>query len=490
MQMRVGSGAWKSGRLILGLALIGTSCDEGNPEGTNGDDSVELYSSPTPGTTAYEAENLTRTSSAIGTKVTSDGAASGGKYVEFNGTAASGAWMEFTLTNIAAGAYDVSFLYKSNNNRGIVQATLDGVNQGATCNEYAATVAYKIACTLGSKTLTAGNHTIRFTVTGKASGSSGYQMVVDQISLAARSGCTSPLPQFAQNPQSYSSPCNSTSWVSFTAAPSSGTTVSSVQWYVQYPGGAPFAPASTDKYHTGQTTFNLQVAPQSTQNVWCTITDTCGRTVSSSHALLTVPDPTCDVCYSGVGSSPAKSITVSGATPVCSGTSRTLAVSGGSLGAGAAWVWYANSSHVGSIGSGPSITVAPSSTTTYFVRAEGPCGNTSDVSTTISVYPPPQFAQNPQSYASPCNSTAWVSFTAAPSSGTVVSSAQWHVQFPGQPDFVPDSNARYWTGQNTLNLQIAPQDSQYVWCTITDICNVQVSSSHAMLSVPDPATCP
>src|SRR4051812_18505321 len=254
MQMRVGSRAWKSGRLILGLALIGTSCDDGNPEGTNGDDSVELYSSPAPGTTAYEAENLSRTSSAIGTKVTSDTAASGGKYVEFNGTAASGAWMEFTLTNIAAGPYDVKFLYKSNNNRGIVQAALDGTNQGATCNEYAVTAGYKIACTLDSKTLTAGNHTIRFTVTGKGSGSSGYQMVVDQISLASQSACTSPAPQFAQNPQSYSAPCNSTTWVSFTAAPAAATTVASVQWYVQYPGGQAFAPASTDRYHTGQTT--------------------------------------------------------------------------------------------------------------------------------------------------------------------------------------------------------------------------------------------
>jgi len=135
---------------------------------------------------AYEAENLTRTASAIGSKITADAAASGGKYVEFNGTAATGAWLEFTLTNVAAGAYDLKFLYKANSNRGIVQTSIDGVNQGTACNEYAAAPAFKVACALGSKTLTAGDHRVRFTVTGKASTSSGYQMVVDQLSLTAK----------------------------------------------------------------------------------------------------------------------------------------------------------------------------------------------------------------------------------------------------------------------------------------------------------------
>lgn len=136
---------------------------------------------------AYEAESLARSASAIGSKVTTEAAASGGKYVEFNGTAATGAWLEFTVPNVAAGAYDLKFRYKANNNRGIVQVSIDGVNQGSACNEYAATAANQIACVLGSKSLTAGNHQIRFTVSGKASTSSGYQLVVDQLSLTAKS---------------------------------------------------------------------------------------------------------------------------------------------------------------------------------------------------------------------------------------------------------------------------------------------------------------
>lgn len=489
METRVASRAWTSGRLILGLTLIGTACGEANLEGTNQDDSVELSSSASPlgATTAYEAENLTRTSSAIGTKVTSDTAASGGKYVEFNGTAAAGAWIEFSLTNIAAGAYDIKFVYKSNNNRGIVQASLDGTNQGTTCNEYAAAAAYQVACSAGSKTLTAGSHKIRFTVTGKGSGSSGYQMVVDQISFTAQSTCSSAQAQVS--PQSYQAPCNSTDWVIFTATPPPGAVVSTIQWHVQYLGSTEFIPDGNDRFHTGQNTLSLRTAPQGSQNVWYTITDSCGVRVTSSHALLTVPDPTCDGCSSGTPPSQPTGVTGSGAAPVCSGTSRTLTVSGGSLGTAAHWAWYTNSSHTASIGAGASITVSPSSTTTYFVRAEGPCGFTADAATTLSVYPPPQFAQNPQSYAVPCSSTSWVSFTAAPSSATRVSSVQWHAQYPGSPDFVPDSHNRYYVGQNTLNLQVAPQDTQYVWCTITDVCGAQVSSNPALMSVPDQSTC-
>jgi hypothetical protein len=125
------------------------------------------------------------------------------------------------------------------------------------------------------------------------------------------------------------------------------------------------------------------------------------------------------------------------------------------------------------------------------VRAEGSCNTTSDAFATVSVYPAPQFAQGPQSYGSPCGSTAWVSFTATPSSGTTVSSARWWRLCDGCPGpaAIDDSNY-YFMGQGTLNLQVAPQTSQYLWCVITDNCGAQVASSQAYLSVPDPTTCP
>ena len=103
-------------------------------------------------------------------------------------------WIEFTLTNVAAGTYDVKMLYKSNYNRGVVQAILDRVNQGAPCNQYAATAAQQVACSLGSKTLTSVNHALRFTVTGKSASSAGYtrSWPTRWISRCSRSRSTEP----------------------------------------------------------------------------------------------------------------------------------------------------------------------------------------------------------------------------------------------------------------------------------------------------------
>ncbi len=79
-------------------------------------------------------------------------------------------------------------LYKSNTNRAIVQASIDGVDQGSPCDEYASTPAFQVGCNLGTATLSAGNHLIRFRVVGKRSSSTSYLEVIDQISLTGQGG--------------------------------------------------------------------------------------------------------------------------------------------------------------------------------------------------------------------------------------------------------------------------------------------------------------
>lgn len=179
-------------------------------------------------------------------------------------------------------------------------------------------------------------------------------------------------------------------------------------------------------------------------------------------------------------------------TSICSGTAKTLTVSGGSLGAGASWVWYTNSAHSMAIGTLPSIAVAPSSSTTYYVRAEGPCNTTLDATRTLSVYPPPQFAAHPQSYGVPCGSSAWVTFTAAASASTTVSSIQWYSQcdYSGCTQTAIPLDGRYFAGADTFTLTAVPDFTKRVWCTITDNCGVTAWSSEAWMMVPDPSTCP
>jgi len=73
-------------------------------------------------------------------------------------------------------------------------------------------------------------------------------------------------------------------------------------------------------------------------------------------------------------------------TKICRGENTTLSVSGGHLGLGANWVWYQNGCGSKKFGTGNSITVSPTETGTYFVRAEGQLNTTNCVSLTVSVF--------------------------------------------------------------------------------------------------------
>jgi gliding motility-associated-like protein len=85
-----------------------------------------------------------------------------------------------------------------------------------------------------------------------------------------------------------------------------------------------------------------------------------------------------------VGTAPTS---ISGTTTICSGSSTTLTQVGGSLGTGDTYEWYSGSCGGTSVGSGTSVMVSPTTTTTYYVRAEGTCGITACASVTVTVNP-------------------------------------------------------------------------------------------------------
>jgi Lectin C-type domain/Ig-like domain CHU_C associated len=95
-----------------------------------------------------------------------------------------------------------------------------------------------------------------------------------------------------------------------------------------------------------------------------------------SHQALTVTNL-------GTGTSVAPT-SISGASTVCSGTTTTLTQVGGSLAPGAVYQWYSGSCGGTFLGNGNSITVTPSGTTTYFVRASGTCNTTPCASFAVS----------------------------------------------------------------------------------------------------------
>jgi hypothetical protein len=118
----------------------------------------------------------------------------------------------------------------------------------------------------------------------------------------------------------------------------------------------------------------------------------CGRsyTIGGEYLIQTVNTQGCNVTKKLVlsiypPSVPATSINASSSI-VPSGTAVALTVVGGSLGNGASWKWYAGGCGIGTpIGSGASIIVIPNAATTYFVRAEGSCGNSACTSKTIGI---------------------------------------------------------------------------------------------------------
>ncbi len=115
--------------------------------------------------------------------------------------------------------------------------------------------------------------------------------------------------------------------------------------------------------------------PSSTTTYTCTA-DVNGCT-ATDNLVITV----------NTESSPPTSI--SGDTAMCNGGSITLTAVGGTDGTSASMQWFTASCGGTAAGSGVSITVTPSVTTTYFVRRSGACNTTSCATTTVSVYPDP-----------------------------------------------------------------------------------------------------
>ena len=137
-----------------------------------------LSASNTNGTSStFECENLSKTSSDTVSTYT-DSSASGGKW-DYLAANAVDDYVEYTLNVAAAGTYTVKCGYKAKSSRGVCQLKIDGSNQGSTVNQSVGSG--WLEADLGSKTLTAGNHTFRFQVTAANSGS--YALSCDVIKL-------------------------------------------------------------------------------------------------------------------------------------------------------------------------------------------------------------------------------------------------------------------------------------------------------------------
>ncbi|HTQ30068.1 MAG TPA: chitobiase/beta-hexosaminidase C-terminal domain-containing protein [Opitutaceae bacterium] len=138
-----------------------------------------------PPTLNFEAESLSYTGSGATTSVQTDTNSSGGKWVELAGNS-TGDHIDFTIPSIPAGTYQLKMEWKGNNNRGILQLAVDGADLGPTLDQYSSGQTYPTT-TFGNVTFaSAGTHTVRLTVTGKNSKSSGEFLSADKFTFTGQ----------------------------------------------------------------------------------------------------------------------------------------------------------------------------------------------------------------------------------------------------------------------------------------------------------------
>jgi hypothetical protein len=135
----------------------------------------------------------------------------------------------------------------------------------------------------------------------------------------------------------------------------------------------------TEGHYVGTKTATLtinSVVAGDASTYSCVVTNAAGSVVTSTGAKLTVN--LASTAPSTVNASPSS---------VCLGGSSTLTETGGTLGIGAIWKWYTDTTGAALTTTGASISVSPTAQTIYWVRAEGTCGNTAFKSVAVGVYP-------------------------------------------------------------------------------------------------------
>jgi hypothetical protein len=220
----------------------------------------------------------------------------------------------------------------------------------------------------------AGISKITIEITNAAAGGCGNDLAIDDIQF----GLCDPTPTVAVN--NTAGCTNGTT--TFSAALSDPTVISGTleyQWQISTNGSSwtDISGANTDTYTINPLTAGdvnkyyrvIVAAAGNLNNVNC-------RYISSGY-YLTAKTP----------STAPTSIIPSPSATTCPGNSVLLTQSGGSLGTNAVYRWYRNSCGDTLIGTGNSISVIPSVTTTYYVRAEGDCNTTSCAQITINVVP-------------------------------------------------------------------------------------------------------
>jgi hypothetical protein len=199
----------------------------------------------------------------------------------------------------------------------------------------------------------------------------------------------------------------------------------------------------------GHTTATFTVTPANLSSRTPTLITASYLNTSKSAAL--------DVC------TPAPSVVSPGSVTINAGQSTTLSVSASGGGGPLTYQWYQGAAPSGiQLGTGTSITVSPTTTTSYSVIVNSPCGSTPSATATVTVCNPPVITSQPPSLIISSGKTATLSVTAT---GSNPLTYQWYEGTSGN-DTKPvlgATNSTYTTGGLTV--------STSYWVRVKSTCN-------------------
>jgi|GEM_PF-992074 len=221
---------------------------------------------------------------------------------------------------------------------------------------------------------------------------------------------------------------------------------STYQWYI---GRGPLAPGmdgDRSQPIPGANAADLFVQPSATTMYWVLVSNGCSSALSAT-ATVTVNGATCTL--PSVVSNPTSQT-------ISSGSNGTLSAAfSGTAPVSIAWF----TSTGAPAGTGSSISVIPTATTTYFARATNACGTIDSASATITVgtgsqCTPPSIATQPQDVSAAAGDSAQLSLGA---SGTAPLTVTWYTS----------SGTTVGTG---TSVNVSPQQTSSYYGVVTNAC--------------------
>jgi hypothetical protein len=258
---------------------------------------------------------------------------------------------------------------------------------GTTGGTYSSTSGLAINAATGtitSGTSTPGTYTVTYTVA--ASGGCTVLTTTATVTITATPSAT----------------------ISYTGSPYCATGTATVTMTGTAGGTYSAAPAGLS-INASTGAIDLTASTPGTYTVTYTVAASGGCAIYTTTASVTVNS-----------SSAAPTGATTSATTLCGSGTVNLTVTGGTLGSGASWKWYSGTCGGTAVGTGATLNnVAVNATTTYFVRAEGTCGNTACASVTVTVFTQPAVTLTASPYTSllPGLSTV-LTATVTPAGGT------------------------------------------------------------------------